>query len=56
VLTHDRTFRRAIPPEAAIAEISRYRGTQFDPKVVDAIIKLFAQGALAAIDTAEFAV
>lgn len=56
VLTHDRTFRRAIGPEAAIAEISRNRGTQFDPRVVDAIIKLFAQGALSTLDAPEFAV
>jgi diguanylate cyclase (GGDEF)-like protein/PAS domain S-box-containing protein len=32
----DRPYRKALPKEAAIWEISRYSGTQFDPNVVEA--------------------
>lgn len=35
-MTSDRPYRRALPFEAAVAEIVRCSGTQFDPKVVDA--------------------
>jgi len=33
-ITSDRPYRRAAPPEAAVAEIVRCGGTQFDPVVV----------------------
>lgn len=35
----DRPYRKALPREKAIQEIKRASGTQFDPKVVDALIK-----------------
>lgn len=35
-LTHRRPYKEAWPLEQAIAEISRQRGDQFDPRVVDA--------------------
>ena len=37
-LTHDRPYKRAWPVEAAVAEIARGRGQQFDPDVVDAFL------------------
>ncbi len=46
-LTHDRAHARAVSPEAAVAEIERGRGTQFDPAVVDAFVGLFEAGELA---------
>ena len=35
----NRVYRRALSVEAALAEIKRNRGTQFDPRVVDAFLK-----------------
>jgi putative two-component system response regulator len=35
-LTHDRPYKRALPLEMALEEIHALRGTQFDPRVVDA--------------------
>ena len=46
-LTHDRAHARAVSPEAAVAEIERGRGSQFDPVVVDAFVGLFEAGELA---------
>jgi putative two-component system response regulator len=40
VLTHDRTYRRAMSIEEAATEIKKERGKQFDPKVVDAFVNL----------------
>ena len=34
-MTNDRPYRRALPPETAIQEISDKRGSQFDPKLVE---------------------
>jgi response regulator RpfG family c-di-GMP phosphodiesterase/signal transduction histidine kinase len=38
-MTSYRTYRKAMQPAAAAQELIRYRGTQFDPKLVDAFIK-----------------
>jgi putative two-component system response regulator len=40
VLTHDRTYRRAMSVEDAATEIKKERGKQFDPKIVDAFVNL----------------
>jgi HD domain len=37
-MTSDRSYRKALPLQAAIAELRAHRGTQFDPHVVDALI------------------
>ena len=34
-MTTDRSYRKALPLEDALAELQRNRGTQFDPDVVD---------------------
>jgi HD-GYP domain-containing protein (c-di-GMP phosphodiesterase class II) len=39
-MTSDRPYRKALPYEAAYDEITRFRGVQFDPDVVDAFLKI----------------
>ena len=36
-MTSDRSYRKALPQEAAIAELWAGSGTQFDPRVVEAL-------------------
>ena len=36
----DRSYRRALAPEVAIAEMLSCSGSQFDPRVVDALIRV----------------
>jgi HD-GYP domain-containing protein (c-di-GMP phosphodiesterase class II) len=38
-MTSDRSYRKAMPQDEAVAELRRGRGTQFDPRVVDALIE-----------------
>lgn len=42
-MTEDRIYRKGIPPEAAVVEIRKCSGTQFDPAVVDVFISLFGK-------------
>jgi len=42
----DRPYRKAMPVEQAIEELKRFRGSQFDPQVVDAVIALYEEGKL----------
>lgn len=39
-MTDDRAYRRGLGPEEALAELERGAGTQFDPKVVEAFLRL----------------
>ncbi|MDB4953895.1 MAG: response regulator receiver modulated metal dependent phosphohydrolase, partial [Myxococcales bacterium] len=39
-MTSDRAYRRALSHEVAISEIERCAGTQFDPELADAFVKL----------------
>src|SRR5688572_2901236 len=39
-MTSDRAYRRALPHEVAIGEIERCAGSQFDPEIADAFVKL----------------
>jgi putative two-component system response regulator len=48
VMTHRRRYGDVVDEDAAIAEIARERGAQFDPVVVDALIRLKVHGELAA--------
>jgi HD-GYP domain-containing protein (c-di-GMP phosphodiesterase class II) len=41
-MTTDRPYRRALSREAALAELERCAGTQFDPRVVDALLAVLA--------------
>jgi response regulator RpfG family c-di-GMP phosphodiesterase/anti-sigma regulatory factor (Ser/Thr protein kinase) len=38
-MREDRAYRKALPPEVAVAELVSNRGKQFDPKVVDALLE-----------------
>jgi putative two-component system response regulator len=42
-LTHERTYKKAWPIEEALEEIERNAGTQFDPRVVQALLTLFPE-------------
>ena len=44
-MTSDRSYRRAMSPEEALAELRRCSGRQFDPVCVDAMAALVAQPA-----------
>jgi len=40
----DRPYRKALPEEVALSELKNNKGTQFDPKVVEAFIKAYEKG------------
>ena len=40
-MTSDRPYRKALPHEEAVAEIIRFKGSQFDPEIVDAFLKSY---------------
>jgi HD-GYP domain-containing protein (c-di-GMP phosphodiesterase class II) len=39
-MTTDRSYRKALTPGVAVAELRANAGTQFDPKVVEALVSL----------------
>jgi putative two-component system response regulator len=43
-MTSDRPYRRAMPPERAVAELRKHAGTQFDESVIAALERLVAAG------------
>ncbi len=51
-MTHDRPFRRALSREAAVAELWRCSGTQFDPTVVTAFTRVLREEWDRAVDEA----
>ena len=52
-MTSDRPYRKGLSVETALAEIQRNRGTQFDPDVVDALMRVHAKGKLISPGTPE---
>ena len=48
-MTSDRPYRAALPVEEAIAELRRHSGTQFDPKVVDALLAILDESPMPAL-------
>ena len=42
-MTNDRTYRKAMPVEAAVKELTRHSGSQFDPAVVDAFLSVLTR-------------
>ena len=52
-MTTDRPYRGAMPCEAAVAELQANTGSQFDPKIVAALMKVVEQGAPALVTTTD---
>ena len=44
-MTSDRPYRKALPIKHAINELREFTGTQFDPHVVEAFIKVLEKEA-----------
>lgn len=44
-MTSDRPYRRALPVEEALRRLDEAAGTQFDPRVVEACLRVFAESA-----------
>jgi HD-GYP domain-containing protein (c-di-GMP phosphodiesterase class II) len=42
-MTTDRSYRKALPAEVALAELHACAGTQFDPRVVEALVAVLDQ-------------
>ncbi len=45
-LRHARVYKKSWPLSEALDELRRQRGTQFDPEVVDALLRIIERGAL----------
>jgi HD-GYP domain-containing protein (c-di-GMP phosphodiesterase class II) len=48
-MTSNRPYRKGLPPEVAIAELEGGRGGQFDPLIVDALVKCYREGKIARV-------
>jgi HD-GYP domain-containing protein (c-di-GMP phosphodiesterase class II) len=48
-MTSNRPYRKGLDPEAAIAELEKGRGTQFDPECADALIRCYRAGRIQTI-------
>jgi putative nucleotidyltransferase with HDIG domain len=48
-MTSTRSYRKALAMETCIEEFQKYRGSQFDPEVVDALVGLHRRGELVLI-------
>jgi putative nucleotidyltransferase with HDIG domain len=48
-MTTTRPYRRALPHEAALEEVGRCAGTQFDPEVTEAFLSLWDERSAAAV-------
>ena len=42
-MTNDRPYREAMPVKAAVEELTRHKGTQFDPEIVDAFLMVLTR-------------
>jgi HD-GYP domain-containing protein (c-di-GMP phosphodiesterase class II) len=47
-MTTDRPYRNALRPGDALAELRLHVGTQFDPPVVEALVRALARAPVAA--------
>ncbi|MER3485934.1 MAG: hypothetical protein C4345_08150 [Chloroflexota bacterium] len=47
-MTTDRPYRRRLPVEAVLAELQKYKGSQFDPRLVDVVTSSVAMRRLIA--------
>ena len=46
-MTNDRPYRKALPPEEAIAELKKCSGSQFDPRLVELFLAVLADNCAA---------
>jgi HD-GYP domain-containing protein (c-di-GMP phosphodiesterase class II) len=51
-MTSDRPYRRALSQQAALAEVERCAGTQFDPRIAQVFLELFDEADLPAAASA----
>ena len=51
-MTSDRPYRRALSQTEALAEVERCAGTQFDPRIAQVFLELFAEAELPAAASA----
>jgi diguanylate cyclase (GGDEF)-like protein len=49
-MTHNRTYRDALGTPDAIAELQRHAGTQFDPRIIEALLNVLAEQAAPAAE------
>jgi putative nucleotidyltransferase with HDIG domain len=54
-MTTTRPYRKAMPVAAALTELDKHAGTQFDPRVVDALSTIVARPSNPRSDTSHFA-
>ncbi len=54
-MTHERSYRKALSREAAIAELERAAGTQFDPAVIEAFLAFLKREGTRLVATARAA-
>ena len=47
-MTSDRPYRAALSLEDAVGELRRHAGTQFDPRVVDALLAILDESPMPA--------
>ena len=47
-MTSDRPYRAALSLEDAVAELRRHAGTQFDPRVVEALLAVLDESPMGA--------
>ncbi|HEY2319018.1 MAG TPA: HD domain-containing phosphohydrolase, partial [Solirubrobacteraceae bacterium] len=50
-MTSDRTYRKALSAEVALTELCACAGSQFDPQVVEAFLRLRARASRAPLTT-----
>lgn len=48
-MTSNRPYRKGLDPEIAVAEIEKNKGTQFDPDIADAFIRVYKAGKISHI-------
>jgi len=52
-MTSDRSYRKALPLDRALAELEKYKGTQFRTDIVDTVISLHQRGEFGIIPDSE---
>src|SRR5207248_11675404 len=52
-MTSDRIYRKAIGHERAMAQLTKYKGIQFDPKIVRSLEQLLAKSGPGAFEVSE---